>query len=148
MSIEAALLAPEGCVYAVEVDPEGAQICRDNARTHAVDNVEVVAGSAPEALASLEPPDAVFVGGSKGSMREIIDVALDRLRPGGRLVINAITLENAAEAYQTLRAHGLSPEVTLLQIARGEPLAQYVRYEALNPIQIFAVSKPVGAIAP
>jgi len=142
VAIEAALLAPEGRVYAVEVDPEGVEICRDNVRTHAVDNVEVVAGRAPEALADLDAPDAVFVGGSKGSMEEIIDVALARLKPGGRLVANAITLENAGEAYQAFRRRDLVPEVTLLQVSRSEPLARYLRYEALNPIQIFAVTKP------
>ena len=145
VSIEAALLAPEGRVYAIEIDPEGAEICRENLRTHGVDNVRVVEGRAPEVLSGLETPDAVFVGGSKGSMREIIDVALERLRPGGRLVINAITLENAAESYQAIRERELAPEVTLLQVSRAEPLAHYLRYEALNPIQILAVTKPEGA---
>lgn len=145
VSIEAALLAPEGRVYAVEVDPEGVEICRENLRAHAVDNVRVVAGRAPEALAEIEAPDAVFVGGSQGSMEDIVGVALDRLRPGGRLVVNAVTLENAGEAYQSIRRRGLVPEVTLLQVSRGEPLAHYLRYEALNPIQIFAVTKPAAA---
>jgi precorrin-6B C5,15-methyltransferase / cobalt-precorrin-6B C5,C15-methyltransferase len=142
VAIEAALLAPAGRVYAIEVDPEGVQICHENLRAHAVDNVRVIAGRAPEALADLETPDAVFVGGSKGSMEEIIDVALDRLRPGGRLVVNTITLENSGEAYQAFRKRELVPEVTLLQISRAEPLARYLRYEAQNPIQIFAVTRP------
>ncbi len=145
VSIEAALLAYEGRVYAIEVDPEGVEICRENVRAHGVDNVRVIAGRAPEALAELEAPDAVFVGGSKGSMEEIIGVALERLKPGGRLVANAITLENAAEAYQAFRRRVLVPDVTLLQVSRAEPLARYMRYEALNPIQIFAVQKPDGA---
>src|SRR5688500_12695347 len=84
VAIEAALLAPRGRVYAIEVDPEGVESCRDNLRTHAVDNVRVVAGRAPEALADLEAPDAVFVGGSQGSLDAIIEMALQRLRPGGR----------------------------------------------------------------
>jgi precorrin-6Y C5,15-methyltransferase (decarboxylating) len=142
VAIEAARLAPDGRVFAIEVDPEGVAICEDNARAHGADNVTVIAGRAPEALAALPTPDAVFVGGSKGSMTAIVAAALDRLRPGGRLVVNAITLENAGEAYQAIRALGLVPEVTLLQIARSEPLAHYLRYEALNPIQIFAVGKP------
>jgi precorrin-6Y C5,15-methyltransferase (decarboxylating) len=142
VAIEAALLAPAGRVYAIEVDPEGVEICRDNALTHRVDNLRVVAGRAPEALAELETPDAVFVGGSKGSMEEIVEVALDRLRPGGRLVVNTITLENSAEAYQAFRRRELVPEVTLLQISRAEPLARYLRWEAQNPIQIFAVTRP------
>jgi precorrin-6Y C5,15-methyltransferase (decarboxylating) len=142
LSIEAAQLAPEGRVYAIEVDPEGVEICRDNVRTHGADNVRVIAGRAPDVLASLETPDAVFVGGSKGSMADIIETALERLRPGGRLVANAITLENAHEAYSSLRRHGLVPEVALLQVSRAEPLAHYLRFEALNPIQIFAATKP------
>jgi len=142
VSIEAALLAPQGRVYAIEVDPEGVEICRGNVRAHGVDNVRVVLGRAPEALADLEGPDAVFVGGSKGSMERIIEVVLERLRPGGRLVVNAITLENASEAYRTLRQHDLAPDVTLLQVSRAEPLAHYRRYEAENPIQIFSVTKP------
>ena len=142
VAIEAALLAFEGRVYAIELDPEGVAICEDNLRTHGVDNVRVVAGRAPEALADLEAPDAVFVGGSKGSMAAIIETALERLHPGGRLVANAITLENSAECYQAIRGRDLVPEVTLLQVSRAEPLAHYLRYEALNPIQIFAVTKP------
>jgi precorrin-6B C5,15-methyltransferase / cobalt-precorrin-6B C5,C15-methyltransferase len=141
VAIEAAMLAYEGRVFAVEIDPEGVEICRDNVRTHAVDNVRVVAGRAPEALAELPDPDAVFVGGSKGSLAEIVDVALARLAPGGRLVINAITLDNVGEAYTCVRASGREPEVLMLNVARAEPLARYMRWEAQNPIHIFAVTK-------
>jgi precorrin-6Y C5,15-methyltransferase (decarboxylating) len=141
IAIEAAQLAPDGRVYAIEVETESVAICRDNVLELGVDNVEVIEGRAPAALETLEAPDAVFIGGSKGSMEEIIDVAWERLRPGGRLVVNAITLENVNEAYQALRKRDLVPEVTLVQIARAEPLARYLRFEALNPIQIFAVGK-------
>ena len=141
VAIEAAMLARQGQVFAIEVDPEGCLICRENSQSHGVDNVQVIEGRAPQALQGLPAPDAVFVGGSKGSMADIVSAALTALKPGGRLVANAITLENAAEAYQALRAHGLQPEVTLLQVSRGAPLAHYTRYEALNPIQIFAVTK-------
>jgi precorrin-6Y C5,15-methyltransferase (decarboxylating) len=88
----------------------------------------------------------VFVGGSKGSMAEIITASLDALRPGGRFVVNAVTLENVAEAYGALRGRGLEPEVTLVQVSRGAPLARYQRYEALNPIHILAVTKPGAAL--
>jgi len=142
LAIEAGLLAPDGEVHAVEIDPECVAMCHENVRAHGADNVHVVAGRAPEALAALPDPDAVFVGGSKGSMAEIVAVALARLRPGGRLVVNAITLDNAAEVYQALRGRGLTPEVTLVQVSRAEPLARYLRYEALSPIQIFAVTRP------
>ncbi|HET9958789.1 MAG TPA: precorrin-6y C5,15-methyltransferase (decarboxylating) subunit CbiE, partial [Polyangiaceae bacterium] len=141
VAIESALLAPKGRVYAIEVDPECVAMCRENARAHGADNVRVIAGLAPEACHGLERPDCVFVGGSKGSLTSIIALALDVLRPGGRLVVNAITLENIGEAYAALRERQYEPEVTLVQIARGVPLARYLRYESLNPIHIFAVRK-------
>jgi precorrin-6Y C5,15-methyltransferase (decarboxylating) len=142
VAIEAAMLAYEGRVYAIEHDPEGVAICRENVRAHAVDNVQVIEGLAPDALASLPAPDAVFIGGSKGALDAIIEVALDRLPSGGRLVANAITLESVAEAYGCLRKRGLEPDVTLLGVSRAEPLARYMRWEAQNPIHIFAVEKP------
>ncbi|MFT3924356.1 MAG: precorrin-6y C5,15-methyltransferase (decarboxylating) subunit CbiE [Myxococcales bacterium] len=142
VGIEAALLASSGHVYAVEVDPEGVEICRENARTHGADNMTVISGLAPQALGDLPAPDAVFVGGSKGSMRAIIELALQRLKPGGRLVVNAITLENSHECYACLRERDLIPEVTMLQVSRAAPLARYMRFDALNPIQIFAVTRP------
>ena len=143
VAIEAALLAPSGRAFAIEVDPEGVAICQENLRAHAVDNVTVVHGRAPEALHGLPAPDAVFIGGSKGGMAEILEAALAALRPDGRVVANAITLENAAEIYQTARRLRIEPDVTLLQVSRAEPLAHYMRYEALNPIQIFTLAKPV-----
>ncbi len=142
VSIEAAWLAYEGRVYAVEVDPEGVEICHENIRAYGVDNVRVIAGRAPEALTALEAPEAVFMGGSQGSMREILAVCLERLRPGGRLVSTAITLENVGETYRALRERGLTPEVLLVNVSRGAPLAKYVRYEALNPVHIFTIERP------
>lgn len=141
ISIEAAMLAPQGRVYAIEVEPESTQFCRENVIAHAIDNVTLIEGHAPEALAELEAPDAVFVGGSKGSMRDILEICLRRLTERGRLVVTAITLENVSETYEYLRERGLTPEITLLQASRGERLAHYMRYEAMNPIHIFAVEK-------
>lgn len=145
VAIEAALICREGRVYAVECDTEGVDLCRENVRAHGADNVTVVGGRAPAALEGLEPPDAVFVGGSKGSLEDIIDVSLKRLRPGGRLVINAITLETVSRAYRTFRARDVVPDVTLLQASRAVSLAGTLRYEALNPIHVFSVEKPGGA---
>lgn len=147
VAVEAAMLAPRGRVFAIETDPEGVALCRENVRAHGVDNVRVIAGRAPEALADLDAPDAVFIGGSKGSMALIVDTAFAALRAGGRLVVNAVTLENVGEAYASLKRLGAEPEVTLIQISRGVPLARYQRYEALNPIHVFAIGK-TGSGAP
>lgn len=141
VAIEASYLASEGQVFAVEVDPVCAEHCRSNVWALGADNVEVVEGRAPEALEALPAPDAVFVGGSKGRFDDIAGLALARLRPGGRLVATAVTLDSVAEIYRYLRARGHEPETTLLQVSRGAPLARYQRYQALNPIHVFATSR-------
>jgi precorrin-6Y C5,15-methyltransferase (decarboxylating) len=144
VGIEAALLARRGRVYAIETDAECVAMIQENARAHGADNLTVVHGLAPEALAELEAPDAVFIGGSKGSMQAIIELALSRLAPGGTLVVNAITLENMHESYAAVRGMGLVPEVSMVQVSRAEPLARYMRLAAQNPIQVLRVKKPLA----
>ncbi|TGM86707.1 precorrin-6y C5,15-methyltransferase (decarboxylating) subunit CbiE [Leptospira licerasiae] len=141
VSIEAARIAKEGKVYAIEVDPEGIEICRQNIFSHKTDNVFLIHGKAPQALADLPVPNCVFIGGSKGNMKEIIELSWEKLRSDGCLVANAITLDNVSEAYKTFRELGLTPEVSLINISRGQKLADYLRYEALNPIHIFKIRK-------
>jgi precorrin-6Y C5,15-methyltransferase (decarboxylating) len=147
VAIEAALIACEGRVYAVERDPECAELCRRNARAHGADNLRVVAGAAPEALRDLEPPDAVFVGGSGGALSELLATASVRLRPGGRLVISAVTLETQEEARRALRGLGLSPEVILAQVARSTPVAGLTRLEPLSPVFLVSAARPPGGAA-
>lgn len=143
VAIEAGMLAVRGMVFAIECDLEGVAMCEENIRNFAADNVAVIHKTAPDGLEQLPAPDAVFVGGSKGQMRDIIELAWRRLKPKGRLVVNAITLENVHEAYQAYQALGVTPELTVVNISRGVPLAgKYLRYEALNPIHIFAAGKP------
>lgn len=145
VGIEASMIASEGRVFAVEVDAECVAMCRDNTRAFGADNVNVVEGRAPDALVELEAPDAVFIGGSKGSLREIMARAWERMNTGGGMVVNAITLENVSEAYAGFKALGLTPEIALLQIARSAPVGPYQRYDALNPIHIFSARKAVTA---
>jgi precorrin-6Y C5,15-methyltransferase (decarboxylating) len=150
VAVEAALISCEGRVYAVERDPECAELCRRNARAHGADNLRLVEGAAPEALRDLPAPDAVFVGGSGGALREILTTAASRLRPGGRLVISAVTLETLEEARRALGGLGLSPEVTLIQVARSAPIAGrtgLTRLEPLSPVHLVSATVPAGGAA-
>lgn len=142
VAIEAAKIARFGKAFAIECDPEGVALCEQNVKHHRTDNVQVIAGRAPEALRGLPAPDAVFVGGSKGEMQEILSYSLEQLRPRGRLVVNAVTLDNVNEAYQFFKSRAIQPQVMMVNISRGKPLAgKYTRYEAMNPIHIFSCEK-------
>ena len=140
VSVEAARLAPEGSVFAIEVDEECIGYCRENVVAHGADNVEVIGGLAPKALEDLPRPDSVFIGGTKGSMAAIVDLAARKMNNGGSLVVNAITLESVSAVREAFALVGLVPNVTLLQVSRGAKLAHYLRYEALNPIHIFSAT--------
>src|SRR5205814_5900053 len=107
-------------------------------------NLEVVAGEAPAALRRLPDPEAVFVGGHGGRLAAIVRLALRRLLPGGRLVLNAALLETLLEAQRLCRRAGWSTEVSQVTIARGEPTAGGLRLAAQNPIFVLSATRSGG----
>lgn len=122
VAIEAARLAPAARVFAVERNPEDAGRVRRNAERFGAPNVAAVLGEAPAALAELPDPDRVFVGGTGGRLVEVLETVAARLRPGGRLVLNAVTLETLAAAEAELARLGFERDVTLVSVARSRRL--------------------------
>jgi precorrin-6Y C5,15-methyltransferase (decarboxylating) len=106
--------------------------------------LEIVEGRAPAAFDGLGQPDAVFVGGGV-SDAGLLDAALDALRPGGRLVVNAVTLE--AEAVLLARRAGLGDtslggELTRIAIARAEPVGRKQAWRPAMPLTQWTWIKP------
>ena len=143
VAVEAAGLMPEGRLYAVERSAEQLDLLRQNvaaAKQRGV--IEIVAGEAPAAFASLPTPDAVFVGGSGGELGAILDAAYDRLLPGGRVVANLATVERLAEMLDWGRSRGLSPEVVQVAVSRGVDILGLTRFEAQNPVFVVTLERP------
>ncbi len=115
---------------------------RANVEKFGVPHVTVVHARAPEGLDRLPDPDAVFVGGSGGALAEILAIAAKRLRSGGRLVVNAITLETLHETVQSYRQLGLEHEAILVSVARSKPLLEMMSFEALNPVYVVTAWRP------
>lgn len=136
VSIEASLLACKGKVLAIEKDAEAVAIIRENVQKFNRDNIEVVQSLAPDNLKTLPDPTAIFVGGSGGRMAEILQVACHRLKPSGRIVINAATLESLHSAVQGLKTNGFMVETILVNVARSKEISNLNRLEALNPVFI------------
>ena len=105
---------------------------------------------APEGLDALPVPDAVFIGGSGGELAGLITLCLQRLRPGGRLVMNFVTLENLATATAALTqagaAWGATWDVLQLQAARSKPILAMHRLAAENPVWIVCAEKAVADV--
>jgi precorrin-6Y C5,15-methyltransferase (decarboxylating) len=144
VSLEAAPLLVGGRVFAVERDPTQLRYLQANAAARPTPALAIVAGEAPEALAGLPDPDAVFVGGSGGRLEAVLGGAAARLRPGGRLVANFATVEHLHVAAAWLRARGWPSELVQLGVARGGDLAGLTHLVALNPVWVLSAWPPTG----
>jgi precorrin-6Y C5,15-methyltransferase (decarboxylating) len=143
VGIEAAQLARHGTVYAIEMDPDDHQLIVENARRFGLTNLVPILGRAPEAWSNLPDPDAVFVGGSGRGICRLVEAAYQRLRQGGRLVATMSSIDNLAETHHMLHAHGLDVKVWLIHIARGNYQLERIRFQALNPVFLVSIVKPI-----
>ena len=114
-------------------DPEACALIRQNRAKFAVANLYLTEGRAPAALMGLPAPDAVFIGGSRGSMRQIVDAVL-AANPAARLCISAIALETLQEAVAALTAHGLTAQVTQIAVSRSKQAGALHLLMANNPV--------------
>jgi precorrin-6Y C5,15-methyltransferase (decarboxylating) len=124
---------------AIERDAARSAMMARNAAALGVPELRIVQGRAPEALGDLPPPDAVFLGGGVGDPA-LFDAAWQALKPGGRLVANAITLE--AEAQLLARHEALAGELTRLAVSRAEPVGRYRGWRPLMTVTQLALVKP------
>lgn len=142
VAIEAAQIARQGTVYAIEMDPEDHQLIVENARRFGVTNLVPVLGRAPEAWQPLPQPDAVFVGGSGRGICRLVEAAFERLRAGGRLVATMGSIDNLAETHRTLHRCVPHVKVWMLHFARGSYQLERIRFSSLNPTFLVSVVKP------
>ena len=92
-------------------------------------------------MAELPAPDAVFIGGSGGRLREILRAAVERLKPAGRIVVNCVSLENFFGCWEGLLALGMQPEATSVQLAHSRPLGRLHSLTPDHPIFILRARK-------
>ena len=145
VSVELAMRARDGRVYAVEREPEGVELIRKNREEFLVWNLCVVEGAAPKALRILPAPDKVFIGGSDGNLQEIIELALDK-NPAVRICVSAIVLETMQEAVDVMTRAGMDLEIVQVSvgIARRigrEPDKKHMMMGG-NPIFIITGQRP------
>lgn len=136
VSIEAALQAVDGFVYAIEKKAEACALIEENKRKFHTANIEVISGLAPEAFTGLPVPTHAFIGGSSGNMKRILELLL-RENPQIRIVINCIALESIAETLDCMKTLPVK-EVDIMQIssARSRELGAYHMMTGMNPIFI------------
>ena len=144
VTVELALRAYEGQVWAIERRPEAAGLIGQNCRRFGAANVQVVEGKAPEALEALPAPTHVFIGGSSGNLREILELCLKK-NPAVRVVVNAVTLETVGEANACFKELPFTEvEIVQLQVSRARAAGPYRLMTGQNPVYIFSARGKEG----
>ena len=133
---------PSCRTLAIEAD-EGRQLLIEHNRDAlGVPGLQLIRGSAPQALAGLELPDAIFIGG--GVTREgVLDTCWAQLKPGGRLIANAVTLQSEVTLMTWRERHG--GELTRIHVAQAQPLGEFDTWRQALPITLLDVTKPLDA---
>ncbi len=140
VAIEMAKIAREGAVYAIEKNEADLENCLQNQRLHRTEFTAVL-GKAPDRLDEFPDPDAIFIGGNGGNMEQLLALCVNRLKSGGRVVMNIATIENLAEAMQHFKHLGCDVTVLQAQISKSKPILNLTRFEPLNPIFIVTAQK-------
>ncbi|MDD4649147.1 MAG: precorrin-6y C5,15-methyltransferase (decarboxylating) subunit CbiE [Desulfoplanes sp.] len=142
--IEGAALLRRGQAFAVEAKPHRMDMIRENIRRFRAWLVEPVLGTMPEALNGLPDPDRIFMGGGARDV-QVLTTAMDRLKPGGRLVIHAILLETLETVRKTMADRGWPCSLAQMSGSISDPVAGATRLKPFNPVFIIQADKPENA---
>lgn len=136
VSIEMARMAAGGTVYAVERDGEACGLIETNRKKFGTENIHVISGFAPDALRNLPAPTHVFIGGSGGNMKDIVEAVFAK-NPSARVVINTIAMESTAEALEIVNSMPVKDvEITQLSVAKSRKVGRYNMMTGNNPVTI------------
>ena len=139
VSIEMALNAVNGHVYAIEKETDATSLIEQNKKRFLVDNLTVINGLAPAAMEDLPVPTHAFIGGSSGNLKDIVSTLLEK-NPGIRIVINSVTLETLCETMDVIKDLGLVEEETVcINVSYARILGRYHLMTAQNPVYISVV---------
>lgn len=142
ISIEAGLMACEGKVFAVERDAEGIELIKQNTRNFGMNNIVIIHGEAPLAIENLPAPNVVIIGGSGGALAEILDLCGNKLSPGGKVIVNAVTLETLCKTQNYFAKHvEYDVDYTCLSVTKMVTAGASHLFRAHNPVYVITATK-------
>ncbi len=137
VTVEMALAAYKGHVYAIDKNEEAVELIKKNCRNFHIGNVTPVLGTVPGDLEQFPAPDVVFVGGSSGSMENIFDWVLSK-NPNARIVVNAIVLETMESTHDAFAKHGISCDTVMVQVATAKKIRTMHMMMGGNPVFVIS----------
>ena len=137
VSIEMARLCADGFVYAIEKNEQAQALLEKNRESFSASNMQIIPGLAPEACRDLPAPTHAFLGGTSGSVRDILALLLEK-NPRVRIVATAVTLESVSALSACMEDFEIA-ECVSVQVSKASPLGQYHLMQAQNPVYIFTL---------
>jgi len=135
-------LQTKGKVYAIDFDKKAVELTKKNLQKFGVKAEEVILGKAQDILPKLLEVDAIMVGGTWGDTRQVIELAVDRLKKGGRIVIDTIVIETLYRALTTINDLELKEiDITQVTISKARKVTTGTMMLARNPVMILSATK-------
>ena len=142
ISIEAAKIAEHGYIFAIDKNPEAIDLITQNAEKFSVDNIVIMNEEATVALRQIPRIDIAIIGGSGGHIIEILNILDGKLKIGGRIVANFITVQSLSVMLDWLKKNGFYDfEAIQIQINRLKTVKNFEMYQAINPVHIVTAKK-------
>ncbi len=143
ISVEAAIqVESSGKVLAIDYDENAIELTKKNVEKFGLSNVSLIHGNAKEKITTLEPADAIFVGGTGKDTAEIVELCQDKLKTGGRIVIGTILIETLYAILQILeKLQFNSVDITQVTISKSRKTSTGTMMLARNPVTIISATK-------
>ena len=142
ITVELCLQTKANKVYAIDFDQKAIDLTRKNLLKFGL-NAQTVLSNAQDILPHLPQVDAIVIGGSWGNIEQIIQLSIDRLRKGGRIVIDTILIETMYKAINTIYKEKLDEaDVTQIIISKARKVTTGTMMLARNPVIIISATKP------
>ena len=143
VTVEAALqVESSGKVYAVDHDPKAIELTNKNLEKFGISNVSVILANAKEKISELPEADAIFIGGTGGDTKDIVEMSQEKLKSGGRIVIGIILIETLFSVLQALdKLKFSSVDITQVTISKSRKTTTGTMMLARNPVTIISATK-------
>jgi len=143
ITVEASLqVESKGNVYSVDFDPNAVDLTKKNIEKFGITNVKVILGNAKEKISDLPEADSIFIGGTGGDTKEIIELCQNKLKSGGRIVVGVILIETLYSVLTIMdKLNFKSVDITQITISKSRKTSTGTMMLARNPVTVISATK-------
>ena len=143
ISVEAALqVESSGKILAIDYDEKAIELTKKNAEKFQISNITTIFGNAKEKILELEQADTIFIGGTGGDTKEIVELSQNKLKSGGRIVIGTILIETLSSVLQILeKLQFEAVDITQVTISKSRKTTTGTMMLARNPVTIISATR-------